>query len=229
MRRSAFLAIVVGLTTAGCGSNSSTSPSSVAPATIQGIVNGDGTGAGPLTASAAGVAATKAGIKVSVVGANLSTVSDSSGRFTLTGITGDHVTLHFEGPGIDAILEIGGLVPGQILTIKVRVSGNQADFDDNDDPAGGSSPQPSKCFAAGEKAEVEGKISKKGGADITVFQQGKGDYVCKVTASTSIRHGNTTFSFADLKVGDHVHVSGKGLASSGGACAVEAKEIKLQN
>ena len=229
MRRSFLLALVVGLTTVGCGSDSSTSPSSpstMALATIQGTVNGDSAGAGPVTASALGVAATKAGIKVSVVGANLSTMSDSSGRFMLTGITTDHVILHFEGPGIDAFLEITGLVAGQTLTIKVRVSGSQADFDDD---GSGSSPEQSKCFTAGEKAEVEGNISKKGSAEITVFQQGKGDYVCKVTASTSIRHGNTTFALADLKVGDHVHVSGKGLGSSAGACVVSAEEIKLQN
>ena len=227
MTRNSVVALLAGALCAACGSDSMTSSSSGnAPATIQGTVNGSATGATGLTASAVSSAAVKAGIKVTVMGSGLSATTDASGRFTLGGITTDPVVLHFEGPGIDATLEISGLVPGQTLTIKIKVSGHQAEFD-----AGGNASSPpvdSKCFATGEKAEVEGHISAKGSADITVAQQGKGDYLCQVTNATRIRHGNTTFLFADLKIGDHVHVSGTGLGFSGGVCRVAASEVKLQ-
>ena len=231
MRRRFHLVLLTGLLATACGSDSMTSSSSSqAAATIQGTVNGSGSGSSGFTASAVSSAAVKAGIKVTVMGSGLSTTTDSSGRFTLAGITTDSVVLHFEGSGIDATLEISGLVPGQTLTIKIKVSGHQAVFDDGDSNGNTSSPAPasSKCFAAGDKAEVEGHITSKGSADITVAQQGKGDYVCQVSAATRIRHGNTTFLFADLKIGDHVHVSGTGLGASGGVCRVAASEVKIQ-
>jgi hypothetical protein len=227
MRRNVLLALLASVVTAACGSDSSTGPSNAVPATLQGTVNGGGASAAVFTTAAAGAPA-KASIKVTVVGTGLSTTTDASGRFVLTGITSGSVVLRFEGPGIDATLEITGLVAGQTLTIKVKVSGHQASIeDDGDDDDDGSST--TKCFTAGQKAEVEGRIASTGGSDITVSQQGKGDYLCRVSASTRIRHGNKTFAFADLKVGDHVHVSGRGAASSGGKCTVDAEEIKLQN
>lgn len=231
MTRSLYMAILAGAFCVGCGSDSMTAASSgSAVATIQGTVNGSGTGSVGFAASAVSSAAVKAGIKVTVMGSGLSTTTDASGRFTLSGITTDSVVLHFEGPGIDATLEISGLVPGQTLTLKIKVSGHQAEFEgDNTGSSPGSSPPTaSKCFAAGEKAEVEGNIKAKGSADITVAQQGKGDYVCQVTNATRIRHGNTVFVFADLKIGDHVHVSGTGLGLSGGVCRVDASEVKIQ-
>jgi hypothetical protein len=97
----------------------------------------------------------------------------------------------------------------------------------------GPSPEPSPspgntCFAPGANAEVEGKITAKGGGDITVAQQGKGDYQCFVGGGTRIRKGNTTYTFADLKTGWRVHVKGTGLGQSGSLCQVQADEIMVQ-
>ena len=48
-------------------------------------------------------------------------------RDRLGGVTpGEKVELHFEGPGIDARLEIEGLAAGQMLTLTVSVSGSTA-------------------------------------------------------------------------------------------------------
>jgi hypothetical protein len=93
------------------------------------------------------------------------------------------------------------------------------------------SPEPSpesKCVAPGANAEVEGKITAKGGGDITVAQQGKGDYQCFVSAGTPIRKGNTTYTFAELQTGWRVHVKGTGLGQSGAVCQVQANEIIVQ-
>jgi hypothetical protein len=96
-------------------------------------------------------------------------------------------------------------------------------------PSPDPSPSPeSKCFAPGANAEVEGKITSKGGADITVTQQGKGDYQCFVSAGTPIRKGNATYTFDQLQEGWRVHVKGTGLGESGDLCLVEASEVKVQ-
>jgi hypothetical protein len=104
--------------------------------------------------------------------------------------------------------------------IKLQGAGNGGGDDDGNT---------SWCPASGKKAEVEGKITAKGAADITVSQQGKGDYLANVDASTRIRKGNTTLTFDQLAVGNRVHVKGSSLGLSGEACGVQASEVKLQN
>lgn len=101
------------------------------------------------------------------------------------------------------------------------------------DPEASPSPEPSpspesKCFAPGANAEVEGKITAKGGSDITIAQQGKGDFQCFATGATTIRKGNTTYTFDQLQTGWRVHVKGTGLGASGDLCQVQADEIKVQ-
>jgi len=82
--------------------------------------------------------------------------------------------------------------------------------------------------AAGVKAEVEGKITLKGAASITVSQQGKGLFECQVPDGTPIRKGNTTYTFTHLQVGWRVHVKGTAQGFVGGACSVIASEVKVQ-
>lgn len=77
------------------------------------------------------------------------------------------------------------------------------------------------------KVEIEGMISAKGTAQITVNGQ-----AIDVPATATIRHGNTPFTFADLHVGDRVHVKGDRTTTGTGATAtttIEATEVKLQN
>ena len=81
---------------------------------------------------------------------------------------------------------------------------------------------------AGTKAEVEGKITAKGAASITVRQQGKGLYECQVPDGTPIRKGSTSYTFPELQVGWRVHVKGTAQGLVGGACSVVASEVKVQ-
>jgi hypothetical protein len=114
-----------------------------------------------------------------------------------------------------------GVTP--VLASEIKLQGPEAS------PSPGPSPSPgSKCFAPGANAEVEGKITAKGGSDITVAQQGKGDYQCFVSAGTRIRKGNTTYTFDQLATGWRVHVKGTGLGASGALCQVQADEIMVQ-
>ena len=243
MLRHSSRAFALGLVTsalfylAACGGDSSLptgASSSGSSATIHGTVN-------DLTASASSahgevsMASHHAGIRVTVVETGQTTETNGSGEFVVS-VPAGTITLHFQGPKIDAELKIGGLVAGQTLTITIHVSGSHAGIDDDGggtpSPSPNPSPSPSptaaRCFAPGAKAEVEGNIDAKDASSITVMQQGKGDYHCSVSPSTRIRKGNTTLTLDDLAVGAHVHVSGTGGAASGGVCEVEASEIKLQ-
>jgi len=77
-----------------------------------------------------------------------------------------------------------------------------------------------------KKVEIEGLISAKGGDSITVNAQ-----TVVVPSTCPIRHGSTQFTFADLHVGDRVHVRASRTSSSGGtgATSLEATEVMLQN
>jgi hypothetical protein len=77
------------------------------------------------------------------------------------------------------------------------------------------------------KVEIEGLIAAKAGDSITVNGQ-----TVVVPSACPIRHGSTRFTFADLHVGDRVHVRAMRSTTGTGATAtttIEATEVKLQN
>jgi hypothetical protein len=107
-----------------------------------------------------------------------------------------------------------------VLAHEIKLQDDSQDGDDDD--TGSLSCQ------AGQKAEVEGLITAKGAADITVRQQGKGDYLCTVSGTTPIRKGNRSYTFAELQTGWRVHVKGTVTGLVGSACGVSASEVKVQ-
>ncbi len=115
-----------------------------------------------------------------------------------------------------------GVQPVQALEIKLQ--GEDTGTGGGDDPG-----TRSYCPDAGRKAEVEGKITAKGASDVTVFQNGKGNFLAQVDSGTRIRKGNTTYGFEQLAVGNRVHVKGTSLGLAAATCGVDASEIKLQN
>ena len=145
--RSAYLpvlSVLLVLGSAACGSSSKNgsllSPSPVeTTATISGTVD-----AGASSSSVSSQSQhSSAGLRVSVLGTSVSTTTDASGQFTLSGVpAGQTVTLRFEGPGIDARVEIGGLTPGQMLRVSIQVSGSNAHVVGVDDPSPSPSPSP---------------------------------------------------------------------------------------
>lgn len=169
-------------------------------------------------------ASRRAGITVTVVETGQSTQTNGSGEFVIT-VPAGTVTLRFQGRGVDAQLTISGLVAGQTLTITVHASGSHAGFEDDHDQGDGTH---DSCFASGAKAEIEGLVFAKAVDSITVSQQGKGDFLCFVTAATRIRKGNRSLTLDDLALGARVHVKGTGRGVVGDACEVDATEIKLQ-
>ena len=98
-------------------------------------------------------------------------------------------------------------------------------------PTAPSAPQPptntSPTAPGLKKVEIEGLISAKGGDSITVNGQ-----TVVVPSTCPIRHGATQFTFADLHVGDRVHVRASRVSIgsvSAASTTLEATEVKLQN
>jgi len=101
--------------------------------------------------------------------------------------------------------------------------GNGNNGPGNGQPAAPSPTQPSTTTGV----ELEGLIGAKSGDSILVNAQS-----ITVPLDCVIRHGNTRFTFADLHVGDRVHVKGTRTTTGAGATMttkIEASEVKLQN
>lgn len=108
-------------------------------------------------------------------------------------------------------------------------NGNGNGGSGNNQPSvpGTSQPPTNTTPSTARKVEIEGVIASKNGSSITVNAQ-----QVTVPATCVIRHGNTQFTFSDLKVGDRVHVKGTRTTTGSGATAttaIEATEVKLQN
>lgn len=113
-----------------------------------------------------------------------------------------------------------------VLAREIKLS--DSDEGEDGDDEGDDDNNDSFCPSTGGKVEAEGKIVGKGAADITVHQQGKGDYLAQVDATTTIKKGKTTYTFGDLLVGWRVHVKGASLGLNGSVCGVDATEVKVQ-
>ena len=216
---------LAGATMTACGSSmSATGPSSASGtgtgsgAVISGRVNLAGSGA-PNLASTAMTPARAAdrvtaaanggggGLTVTVVGTGASTTIDPGGSFTLTGVPAGTVQLHFQGRGADAMLTISGISADDRLEIAVTLNGRDVRLES------------SRRVAGSNGVLVNGRVDSLDAGARTLRVDGN---LVMVQPSTVIRHGNRTFSFADLRIGDHVIVKG----SRNGA-TVTATEIKV--
>ena len=141
------------------------------------------------------------GVEVRARGTGVAATSDSNGRFALAGLP-SNVELTFKrSDGIDAKANVN--VRSNPVVI-VELQKNKA----NVIPAGQS------------KREIEGLITAVSATSITV-----NNVTAEITATTVIRHGNTSLTPADLEVDDRVHV--RAMINEDGS--LTALEIKLQN
>lgn len=213
-RRSSLLFVGAGLlmVTAACGGSSSVTgpdgpvsdPTAATGATIVGTVQAGAAARGEVGASSV------SGFRVSVTGTSLETITDGTGRFTLSGLPSGSVELRFEGSGVDARLEIEGLQDGQTLDITVRVSGTSASRvdDDGDDD---------------DEAEVEfrGTIDSVGTSSLMVSGR-----TVMVDDGTRILDGdNLPITLGSLTVGDFVEV--EAIAQADGSLL--GTKIKLED
>jgi hypothetical protein len=204
-------AMAAGAIACGGGSSSGTGPVTAAipststPAAAGATIAGTVQTTGVAGAALGGVHALSAGLRVSVVGTSLSTTTDDAGRFVLGGVPAGHVQLRFEGPGVDARLDLDGLQIGQTLTVTVRVSGSSA----------------SKVDDGGREVELKGKVDSVGSNSITVA--GK---TFKVDASTRLLgQEGATVPLSSFKPGDLVEVE----ASAQTDGSLLAKKVQLDD
>jgi hypothetical protein len=211
MKRIILAAMMVAV--AACGGNASLSPvgpsSTSAGASISGTVTGSPvTAIRALNSGAFGMLATS-GITVSIVGTNISTTVDGQGDFTLTNVPTGTVTLNFTSPGASATITLSGIGPDDKVQISVTLNGNtaQVDSEHHSKPDNG-------------KREYQGRISSIDAGAKSFQIPG---ITVKTTATTTIRHGNRTVPFTDLKMGDHVQAKG-----TKDGTTLTATEIKVE-
>jgi hypothetical protein len=157
----------------------------------------------------AGGAAAGNSVTVTIVGTGASTTLDGNGSFTLDNVPPGSVTLRFQGRGSDALLTISGIEADDHISIAVTLNGNNARLDKRDTENRGNN-----------GVQVNGRIDQIDTANQTLRVNLQ---TVLVQQATFIRHGNRTFRFSDLRVGDHIQVKGR----RDGATFV-ATEIKVE-
>jgi hypothetical protein len=221
-RMGVLLAFVAALAAADCGGGSPSSPdvAQARGAIIRGSVQDSstsGSDGGSLSASS-----TSRTLKVSVVGTNLSTSTNGSGEFVLTGVPTGRVELRFEGPGLDARLEIGGLSDGQEIRITVRVNGSGVVLVSG---GGSSGPSPSPSPSPSpddddDDVEFTGRLDAINGATLTVAGR-----TVVTDATTLIRRRGDPVPFSALQVGQILEVEGSPQTNS----SVLARKITIED
>jgi hypothetical protein len=147
-------------------------------------------------------------VTVTIEGTNITSTVDGGGNFTLTNVPAGTVQLHFQGRGADAMLTIAGIQSDDNLQITVTLSGHDARLDSRNSSSNNRG------------VDVNGRIDSIVVATRTLRV---GSDTVVADNSTTIRHGNQTFAFADLRVGDHIQVKGTRDGST-----VRASEIKVE-
>jgi hypothetical protein len=119
----ALFAVACGRTSLSPTSPSSTGGrgvSSTRGAVIIGTVSG--TAAATLSSSVFSPTVVTKPVTVTVVGTNISTTIDGSGRFQLTGVPAGDVRLRFTATGLDATLTLRSVQTGDRIDLKVRLT-----------------------------------------------------------------------------------------------------------
>jgi hypothetical protein len=188
--------------------------SSTAGATIRGNVS-----AGVLPAQAAGMSLTSpagfasatvppGAMAAQVVGTPISSPVGTGGGFTLEGVPPGPVQLRFVGSGVDASVALSPVNPGDAVSVLVAVAGATATIESESRNAGGT-------------VECEGRIES---LDLTALTLKVAGRMVTTSDRTVIRDGSLSKSFADLAVGQRVHVKG-----TLGVDAIVSDSILIQN
>jgi Domain of unknown function (DUF5666)/Carboxypeptidase regulatory-like domain len=151
-----------------------------------------------------------AGVTVRVSGNSHSTMTDSTGQFTLTNVPAGNPELSFERQDIHARGRVT-VAAGATNHVTIAIVGSRAEA-----VAGGHS-----------GLEIEGLVSSidSDAGTFTVLDQRQGAVVILTDGTTVIRDDNATISLSDIAVGDRVHV--KALTQDDGS--ILATQVLLQS
>ncbi len=171
-------------------------------ATISGSVTG-------MTSSTAAMRpAAAVTITVSITGTGISATVAPGGTFTLNGVPAGNIELHINGPGVDDRTTIADVGDVEQIHIVVTISGSRAVVTVTDREKRNG-------------VELEGLIASINLGARTLVVNGT---TVSVPAAATIRHGDTRFNLADLRVGQRVHVKGTTSGST-----IVASEVLLQD
>ena len=127
--------VMFALLTTACGQSSfsptaPTAPSRTVASTTGAVISGTVSGlAAQATSSVRASTMATRPVVVTVVGTNMSTTIDGSGRFQFTGVPTGDVQLRFTGTGLDATLTVKGVQTGDRIDITVRVTDSSVRID----------------------------------------------------------------------------------------------------
>jgi len=200
--------------TAACSGGGTTSVSSPSASSFPSSSFGSGatitgTVATSLTARSFQTLGSGTGLTVSVTGTSVSSPVDASGSFTLNGVPAGDDDLHISGGSSDAHVHVSGVAEHEHINVTLTVAGSTATVEDSDRES------------EDHEAEVEGLVKA---IDLTALTLTVRDKTVTVPAGTPIRHGDTVIDFAQIKVGDRVHVHGTNTGSG-----ITATRVTVQN
>lgn len=207
MARWVGMMAVIAMVCAGCGGEPPAIPTSPT----------GGTGASPTGSGSQGArimgnvtaGETLAAMAAQVVGTSISAPVGPGGGFVLDGVPAGPVQMRFIGSGVDASVALSPVQPGDVVSVLVGVSAATATVQSESRNAGG-------------KVELEGRVDSLVPADLALTV---GGWLVKTLPGTVIRDAsNGTKAYADLAIGQRVHVKGT-LAAD----AFSADLITIQN
>lgn len=199
---------------AACGSNPA-EPSSTG-ATVNGsIVPAGGSAstsaiAGVTTGAISAASTAPPGLLVSVAGTAISAPVDAAGHFALKNVPPGLADLRFSAPGISAALGLADLKAGQLVEIQVSLTSNSATVE-------------SDRRASGREEQLEGRVESlppttPAGTFVVAGRTVTTD------ANTKFFMEGQTAAFANLAIGQRVHVKGQ-TATTG----LLASTVDIQN
>jgi len=207
-------AVLLTVLSVGCGGGMSSplSPTATAPAVTQ-AAGATVTGNVRLGATA-GIGSASDPLKVQVVGTDIVATVSLAGQFVLNGVPGGLIQLHFFGAGIDAYVTLSAIAAGESVTITVTVVGSTAVVDTQERKASG-----------GSEEQVEGRIESlpptvPAGSLVVAGR------TVTTSPTTVIRRRGQTLTFADLAIGQRVHVKGTVTGTTFTASIIEVQNTQ---
>ncbi len=221
MRRILALIVPVAFLVGACSGSSPSGPSPTPvpsfPAgstgtTISGSIGGATTGGGTASTSGLRPDAGPASIVVTIAGTTISTTVDASGKFTLTNVPGGTLTLEFSGPGISGTITIPNVTAGQTIELTLQLTGSSLSLE-------------AERRSSGNEEQVEGRVESlpPTTAPGSLVVAGR---TVMTDINTRVLMGSQTLAFADLAIGQRVHVKGQ---TSGGSLLASLIDIQNTN
>lgn len=210
-----FVSTVLAAAVAACGGSNPAEPSSTS-ATVNGsIVPAGGSAstsaiAGVSTGSISAASTAPPGLLVSVAGTAISAPVDAAGHFTLKNVPPGLADLRFSAPGISAALGLSDLKAGQLVEIQVSLTSDTATVE-------------SDRRASGREEQLEGRVESLPPTTAAGTFVAAGRMVTTDPNTKFFIDGQTAV-FANLAIGQRVHVKGQTVAAG-----LLASTVDIQN